>query len=187
MRLPAAIILIFAAGCHHGAATTAPPGTDCVQSCPGDCEGGCRLCCGRHSKYSRCVDNLVTKHEARHLARAALDQMGPHPCDSCDFRLGFEQAFVDVAQGGWGDVPALPPPKYWKNWARTPEGHQRTQMWFAGYAAGSAQARAHYEPFNQVAASDMHDAPYPPGPASRGWQGAPVAPMTYPYPYAMEP
>jgi hypothetical protein len=71
----------------------------------------------------------------------------------CDFQYGFEQAYVDVALGASGEVPPLPPERYWKKRARTPKGHQRAQDWFAGYAAGAEQARAQYAHFNHVATS----------------------------------
>src|SRR5690606_37794241 len=107
--------------------------------------------CGHQPKYCRCLDNLKTKHKARWHARADLRQMN---CDAdCDFKLGFEQAYVDVALGGSGEVPGLPPQNYWKEWARTPEGHQAAQSWFAGYAAGAPQAKSRYEPYNEVASS----------------------------------
>lgn len=109
-------------------------------------------CCrwGQHSKYSRHFDDKRTTHHARHHARTALRTMGK---TGCDFRYGFEQAYVDVALGASGEIPPLPPERYWKKKARSPEGHQRAQNWFAGYAAGAEQARVRYNHFNAVAAS----------------------------------
>jgi hypothetical protein len=84
-----------------------------------------------------------------------LRKLDNDQCLSCDYRLGYEQAYVDVAQGTDGQVPALPPANYWKVDARTAAGHQRAQQWFSGYAAGAAQARCRYEPFNEVASSGV--------------------------------
>jgi hypothetical protein len=132
MRLIPVLILIAASGCHTGAC-----------SCIG------------HSKYSRCWDNLWTKCDARSCARADLRKM-EHDCSKdCDYRAGYEQAYVDVALGACGDVPALPPAHYWKNRARTPKGHQKSERWFAGYNAGAPRARCCYDPYNVVASSGV--------------------------------
>lgn len=121
-----------------------------------DCGWCDRLfCVGRHPKYSTILDTLITRKEARHLARAELRCLDDNECLNCDYKLGFEQAYVDVAQGASGAVPALPPANYWRSWNRTAEGHARAQNWFAGYAAGSARAVPLYEPFNVVASSSV--------------------------------
>lgn len=118
---------------------------------------GCGSWCGycghcRKSSYNRCIDASHTSHAARKLAAAELHEMDP-ACATCDFRRGFEQAYIDVSQGASGAVPALPPPSYWKAKSRTPAGHQRAQEWFAGYAAGASRAVAYYGGYNQVASS----------------------------------
>lgn len=110
---------------------------------------------GRHPHYKRIPDNISTKSGARQAAQAGLRQERREQRLSCDYRLGYEQAFVDVALGASGDVPALPPANYWKSCARSPDGHQKAQQWFSGYAAGASRAKAVYEPFNQVAHSQF--------------------------------
>jgi hypothetical protein len=120
------------------------------------------FCHGRHARYHSITENIHTSKRARCLARADLRKLDNDQCLSCDYRLGYEQAYVDVAQGTDGQIPALPPAKYWKVDARTPEGHQRAQQWFNGYAAGAARARCQYEPFNEVASS---------GGPGYGWPG----------------
>lgn len=110
-------------------------------------------CCGKHPKYCRFQDNVLTRHDARKLASQELSRCGKCKVSS-DYRLGYEQAFVDVSLGGCGDVPALPPANYWTNCARTPGGHEKAQDWFAGYSAGAAAAKPIYEPYNRVAASE---------------------------------
>ncbi|SFH54040.1 hypothetical protein [Planctomicrobium piriforme] len=111
----------------------------------------------RHAKFKRFEDNIMTRHEARSVAQSELKHSDNKACQTCDYRLGYEQAFVDVAQGACGAVPALPPANYWKVCARTPEGHQRAQEWFNGYAAGAAAAKSIYEPYNRVAASQFYE------------------------------
>ena len=176
MRVSILILLSLTAGCHLG--TPAAPSTPDCRQAAGSCPqapstacgwGCCGHCKGRHAVYWRFCDKHITRHEARRLARADLDRLYPDQCPGCDFQLGFEQSYVDVAMGANGDVPSLPPAKYWANWARTAEGHQQAQQWFSGYAVGVSQARARYEPFNEVATS--HPAPFhwAPGPPEPGW------------------
>jgi len=113
-------------------------------------------CFGKHPKYCRAHDNRLTRHDARKLAHRELSQTNTD-CDvTCDFKKGYEQAFVDVSQGGWGEVPALPPAPYWTNCSRTPGGHLKAQDWFRGYSAGAVAAKAIYEPYNRVAASPYY-------------------------------
>jgi len=191
MRLISPFLMILLAGC-----SVLDRGTDCEpvtadpactagqlcgndQSCPSchDSHGNwfCAhgWCChGHHPHYKRIPDNFWTKTEARKLAQSDLRRLGHDQCMTCDYRMGFEQAYVDVSLGACGDVPALPPANYWKTCARTPEGHQRAQQWFSGYAAGAVRAKAIYEPFNKVAHSQF-DCP--------GWQG--TAGNVFPEPY----
>jgi hypothetical protein len=67
-----------------------------------------------------------------------------------DYGAGFEQAFVDVALGGSGAVPAYPPRPYWELWHRSPQGHAAAQHWFDGYAAGGQRAWSYFGEFNVV-------------------------------------
>lgn len=114
------------------------------------------MCCsGWHPHYKRIPDNLYTKTSARLRAQSDLRQLDRGPCSNCDYRQGFEQAYVDVALGSNGEVPALPPANYWKACARTPNGHQRVQQWFSGYAAGAERAKSVYEPYNEVGSSQF--------------------------------
>lgn len=57
-----------------------------------------------------------------------------------DFAAGFKQAYVDVASGGNGCPPVLPPRSYWTVDYASPEGHRRTQTWFEGYKYGATVA-----------------------------------------------
>ncbi len=144
------------------------------RKCSDQCRGECRTCShkskaselfctmtlgcfGKHPKYCRFHDNVLTRHDARKLAHQELSRSYGSDRMTCDFRRGYEQAFVDVAQGGWGEVPALPPANYWTNCARTPEGHEKAHDWFSGYSAGAEAAKAMYEPYNKVAASQFYD------------------------------
>ncbi len=57
-----------------------------------------------------------------------------------DYEDGFEQAFIDIALGGNGAVPPVPPEKYWAAYYRTDKGRQRACDWFEGYKTGSNMA-----------------------------------------------
>jgi len=194
MRLISPLLMILLAGCSVlnrgtesgsvGADSACAVGQVCEggQECPpcescGDshCNWFCAhgWCChGQHPHYKRIPDNCLTKTKARKLAQSDLRKLGRDECQTCDYRLGFEQAYIDVSLGACGAVPALPPANYWKTCARTPEGHQKAQQWFSGYAAGAVRAKALYEPFNKVAYSQFD---------SQGWQEAPgnVVPGAY--------
>ena len=157
MRLASILLLILLSSCR----TVVPCGAGPCQSCPPEtcsskgCKSWCCHPCHHHDKYCRFSDNLKTKCAARWWARADLRKMADGTCLSCDFRYGFEQAYVDVALGASGAVPALPPADYWKRRARTPAGHQRAQEWFSGYSIGVSQAVSRYGCYNQVAASGV--------------------------------
>lgn len=172
-RIPA-ILLLMLMGCQSpGLKNPFAIPSDCQssavpQSCneEGCSEENCESCghsnwfcshgyCvhGRHAHYHRMPDNYWTKSAARKRAQAELKQLSKNQCLNCDYRLGYEQAFVDVSLGADGQVPVLPPANYWKKCARTPEGHQKVQQWFSGYAAGAAYATSIYEPYNKVAHS----------------------------------
>ena len=109
-----------------------------------------------HLVYNRKLDEQLTNSAARTAARRELKRMekacGRSPSDH--FASGFEEAFVDVARGGSGAVPAIPPPRYWGVRNRSVAGNARAQSWFDGYAAGAEHARVWYGSYTRVASSD---------------------------------
>lgn len=94
--------------------------------------------------YCREVDDCITGHRAKSAARECLKSLShQNDCSfSSDYVYGFEQAFIDVAQGGWGLTPAVPPRRYWGLSHRTCEGKQGACEWLDGYAAGAGRAKA---------------------------------------------
>jgi hypothetical protein len=57
-----------------------------------------------------------------------------------EFGEGFRAGYADVANGGNGCTPALPPRKYW-NWRyQSGEGQAKVAAWFAGYPHGAKAA-----------------------------------------------
>lgn len=99
---------------------------------------------------------MRTQHRARNEAHHSLAQRRRRfeGEESCHYRTGYYQAFEDIAEGRSGVTPAIPPPRYWSDCYRTAEGHARAAEWFAGYRAGSADARlAGLQEFNFVPTS----------------------------------
>lgn len=113
-----------------------------------------------HKCYSRCVDDHKAAHQAKKLAHDYLKQS---PCNnSCDYATGYKQAFIDVWLGADGQVPAAAPSRYWKTKYRTPEGRAHAEEWFAGYAAGAAQALAIRGESHRVASTGVGFPDYQP-------------------------
>lgn len=57
-----------------------------------------------------------------------------------DFGRGFRKGYFDVANGGTGCPPIIPPQRYWSVKYASPRGHQRTHAWFEGYRYGAVVA-----------------------------------------------
>ena len=70
-----------------------------------------------------------------------------------DYKKGFRQAFVDVAHGSDGELPAVPPPVYWNAHFRSDAGQRKAECWFSGYRAGAAMAAVQLAPMKRIAAS----------------------------------
>lgn len=93
----------------------------------------------RKPGYCRFVDDMHSETVARMVANGELARCPGPP--SVDYRRGYVQAFIDIRQGATGAVPPVPPECYWYDRFRTPEGHRRADLWFAGYADGAAIAQ----------------------------------------------
>ena len=124
---------------------------------------------------------MVTK-QARHAGLAAysryVQQCGNMP--GMSFRCGFEQAYVDIAQGGNGVTPAIPPPRYWTAGYRTEYGHAQAQDWFQGYSEGAAMAQAEgFAAYNQIPVSAGMDPGIDPTLAAEGPGMSPQYPGAY--------
>lgn len=104
--------------------------------------------------YCRYLDEFQAGWHARMLARKQLSCMRKNGL-SCDYRYGFEAAFVDVSHGSRGGIPPQPPAAYWNTCTRSPSGHARVEQWYAGYSAGLESALAQREQFNRVPSRDQ--------------------------------
>jgi hypothetical protein len=85
-------------------------------------------------------DHLSVKKAAVKAANRALSEQNCG-ATSRDFRYGFQQAYMDVANGGNGTLPAVPPARYWAAPYRTTWGHNKAREWFSGYEAGASAAK----------------------------------------------
>ncbi|MGE0379125.1 MAG: hypothetical protein AB7Q45_27300, partial [Planctomycetaceae bacterium] len=133
-----AAVCLLVAGCQLW---NGSPNRSCNNGRCQDCaDGTCGpLCCVSCEHYSRCIDEEFATFEAIRRANRSLRKCYDST-PSFDFKDGYRQAFVDVAMGGTGQVPAVPPERYWSTCYRTAAGHQRAQTWYAGYVAGAARA-----------------------------------------------
>ena len=89
-------------------------------------------------------DGICDRHAVRKAAiRGANQSLAQQCCGpmSRDFEFGFQQAFIDIANGGSGALPTIPPPRYWTAAYRTTWGHHKAQQWFEGYQAGASAAK----------------------------------------------
>jgi hypothetical protein len=103
------------------------------------------------------------RHCDERFARSRAEQRGYvtvrecYPGADSDFRQGFIQAYVDVALGGDGMLPPVPPERYWKTCERDPEGYCEADHWFAGYTAGARHAlSSSWHAHNQVPSSGVY-------------------------------
>jgi hypothetical protein len=94
----------------------------------------------------RGLDDSRTRKDTCRAAREAwrnVERANPNQHFSADYAEGFKAGFADfLYEGGDGLPPAVPPFHYQLARYQTPEGHQAIVQWYAGFAEGSAQARA---------------------------------------------
>ncbi|HEY1376854.1 MAG TPA: hypothetical protein VGF55_08665, partial [Gemmataceae bacterium] len=111
---------------------------------------------------------ILRRHER--LGRLAWDEMvAQYGCQfSEDYRAGFIDGFVDyLTYGGCtGDgcgegpvIPAVPPPRYRRAKAMSPEGLRAAEDWFMGFRHGSNTAMA--SGLRQLVVVPVFDRPVP--------------------------
>lgn len=68
---------------------------------------------------------------------------------------GFRQGYRDVAAGGNGCPPTLPPSCYWSVCFQNPSGQAKVQEWFRGYVFGASAAQIDgVSEYNQIMTSE---------------------------------
>jgi hypothetical protein len=111
---------------------------------------------------------ILERHER--LGRLAWDEMvRQYGCQfSCDYRDGFIDGFVDyLTYGGYSldgssekaVVPPVPPPKYRRAKAMSPEGLHAAEEWIMGFRHGSTTAMA--SGLRQLVTVPIFDKPNP--------------------------
>lgn len=107
------------------------------------------------SKYWPGLDEWSTKHTATSAANRILlsHQLTQFRLLNSHYKDGFRQAFIDIANGGSGECPPVPPPKYWNTFYRAQCGEKYAEDWFSGYRAGAAAANIQVGSLRTVHAS----------------------------------
>ncbi len=118
----------------------------------GQCQPSPYLTC---SKYLPFMDKWTSSAMAKRCADRYLlrQQIRCRRWISKHYKAGFRDAFQDVANGESGEVPAVPPPKYWNTHYRTEKGKQCVELYFDGYRSGSALAAAEMTTMKTIGAS----------------------------------
>jgi len=100
---------------------------------------GCHGICDQFS-YIECMDNAYASYRAQSQANKAWKHYSRQCADGdphkCYYKDGFLDGFYDVAMGGQGCLPAIPPRRYWKSCYETAEGRLKICAYFQGYSAG---------------------------------------------------
>lgn len=146
---------------------------------------------GQQFAYSDRVDRMVlgwrNKAFAHHAWSCRKHQFGGRAC-LAHFGHGFCQGYRDVAAGGNGCLPVVPPRSYWSWRYQTAEGQAKVAAWFDGYPAGAiAAAEDGAASWSQIQVSPAIEAQYaargigpPPGGPGPGMPGMPGGPPGLP-------
>lgn len=118
----------------------------------GQCQPSPYLTC---SKYLPFMDRWTSAAMAKRSADRYLlkQQFQTRTWISKHYKAGFRDSFSDIANGESGEVPAVPPPKYWNTHYRTTKGKQCVELYFDGYRSGSALAAAEMTTMKTIGAS----------------------------------
>ncbi|MCA9115719.1 MAG: hypothetical protein KDA79_11590 [Planctomycetaceae bacterium] len=170
--VPAVVLVLLAAGCasswmngqqnavHTAEVNQAGPYEAGAACCaPGASCARCKPPAYCSPWYIDCVDDFLFRKKASRCANTAMkryeEQSGQEL--SSAFRAGVRQAYIDLADGSWGLMPAVPPEEYWKAEHRRPAGQHEAQQWFAGYDSGVQWARQDgIDQYRKVATPGMH-------------------------------
>lgn len=93
--------------------------------------------------YNSASDDLVTGWRDHVWAKRAYNRRVANlPVGRFEsvFREGFIDGYHNVAQGGNGCQPAMPPRKFWSWKYQTAEGQCKVQAWYQGWSYGAKAA-----------------------------------------------
>lgn len=100
------------------------------------CSSGCYEIRDSIDEYKIECRNKMRARSAWRRARSCYDDIDYRD----DFEHGFRAGYLDVASGGDGIAPTLPPRKYWECHYQSQEGQLRTVAWFDGFGHGALAA-----------------------------------------------
>ena len=106
---------------------------------------GCNFLTGidNYIQYNSTTEDFVSGWRNRVWANRAYnarrEMMDPGPYEA-DYRRGFVAGYTNVAQGGQGCTPSLPPRIYWSWRYQSAEGQVKVQAWYAGFPQGARAA-----------------------------------------------
>ncbi len=86
-----------------------------------------------------CLDDFMIAHRNRVFAAKAwyreqhCHKNRPH---LDEFKAGFLQGYMDIAEGGDGCLPCVAPDQFWGWRYQSPDGQAAINAWFAGYPLG---------------------------------------------------
>ena len=131
--------------------------------------------------------NRVWSIQAWHMER---EKYRDHPYLP-EFGDGFRTGFRDVAAGGNGCPPVVPPRKFWSWRYQSPEGQAKVAAWFEGYPVGAMVAeRNQAGEFSDIQVSYSIEAQYSPRFRAGELPGLPpptYSPETLPQPQSTTP
>ena len=96
----------------------------------------------QNARYLHCLDSCFARKRAAvqawYVWLQCRDQCG---CErTCDYRRGFIQGYCDVALGGDGCLPVMPPRRYWGWCYQNQRGQECVAAWYEGYPVGCSAA-----------------------------------------------
>jgi len=135
--VPAPMLLVFAAVCLL-------PATGCaLLTAPVGAASGPAGFINEQVQYNETTDSLILGWRNSVWSNKAWIQQrhlfADHPYAHV-IGKGFKAGYMDVAGGGEGCPPVLPPREYWSWRYQSPEGQAKTAAWFEGYPVGAAAA-----------------------------------------------
>lgn len=106
---------------------------------------GCSMLSNAYKQIKKheCLDDFMIAHRNRVFAAKAWYReqhchRNRHHLD--EFKAGFIQGYIDIANGGNGCTPCVAPDQYWGWRYQSPDGHSAINAWFAGYPLGAKAA-----------------------------------------------
>lgn len=108
---------------------------------------GCTSSVGTYGPYSGGPTDWVASGWRSHVwanrayETSVVQAGGGERIYSGDYKRGFVAGYRAICEGSDGEIPAVPPRKYWGSRYLSPEGQAKSRAWFEGYPAGVQAAQ----------------------------------------------